>query len=152
MGTKFRKAWNRFLLQRTLMRSKTFFTVLVFLICLFAKTDIAVAQAKKIKLGIISSTNLLPVFLAQEKGWYQEVGLDVETIEMKGGATIIPAILGGSIQIGFSNVISVMLAQSAGFDIKIVCNSHNDGYTKKVGEPGGYATSTRDFLCCKIQV
>jgi NitT/TauT family transport system substrate-binding protein len=124
------------------MKSKTFFTVLVFLICLFAKADIAVAEAKKIKLGIISSTNLLPVFLAQEKGWYQEAGLDVETIEMKGGATIIPAILGGSIQIGFSNVISVMLAQSAGLDIKIVCNSHNEGYTKKVGEPGGYATST----------
>jgi ABC-type nitrate/sulfonate/bicarbonate transport system substrate-binding protein len=68
------------------MRSKSFFTVLGLLICLFAKTDIVVAEAKKIKLGIISSMNLLPVWLAQEKGWYQEVGLDVETIEMKGGA------------------------------------------------------------------
>jgi NitT/TauT family transport system substrate-binding protein len=128
------------------MRSKTFFIVIVFLICLIAITDIAAAEAKKIKLGIISLTNLLPVFLAQEKGWYQEAGLDVEMIEMKGGATIIPAILGGSIQIGFSNVISVILAQSAGLDIKIVCNSHNEGYTKKVGEPGGYATSTPGLL------
>ena len=137
-----KKAWNRFLLRRTLMRSKTFFTVIVFLICLFAKTDIAVAQAKKIKLGIIPYPHLLPVFLAQEKGWYQEAGLDVETIEMKGGATIIPALMGGSIQVGFSNVISIILARSAGLDIRIVCNSHNEGYTKKAGEPGGYATST----------
>ena len=128
------------------MRAKTFFTVIVFLICLFAKTDIATAQAKKVKLGIVSVTNLLPVFLAQEKGWYQEVGLDVETIEMKGGATIIPAIMGGSIQIGFSNVISIMLAQSAGLDIKIICNSHVGGYAKKAGEPGGYATSTSGLL------
>jgi len=128
------------------MRSKTFFAVLLFLMCLFAKTDFSVAQAKKVKLGIVSISNLLPVFLAQEKAWYQEAGLDVETIEMKGGATIIPAILGGSIQIGFSNVISVILAQSAGLDIKIICNSHNDGYTKKAGEPGGYATSTSGLL------
>ena len=65
---------------------------------------------------------------------------------MKGGATIIPAILGGSIQIGFSNVISVMLAHSAGLDIRIVCNSFVGGYTKKAGEPGGYATSTSGLL------
>ncbi len=128
------------------MRSKSFFTVLGLLICLFAKTDIVVAEAKKIKLGIISSMNLLPVWLAQEKGWYQEVGLDVETIEMKGGATILPALFGGSIQIGFSNVISIMLAQSAGLDIKIICNNHNEGYTKKAGEPRGYATSTPGLL------
>ena len=128
------------------MRSRTFFAVVTLLICLFAITDTATAQAKKVRVGIISFTNLLPVFLAQERGWYQEVGLDVETIEMKGGATIIPAILGGSIQIGFSNVISIMLAQSAGLDIKIICNSHNGGYTKKAGELGGYATSTSGLL------
>jgi len=128
------------------MRSKTFFIVLVSLICLFSKTDIAVGQAKKIKLGIISISPLLPVFLAQEKGWYQEAGLDVETIEMKGGATIIPALIGGSIEIGFSNIISIILARSAGLDIKIICGSHNEGYTKKAGEPGGYATSSTGLL------
>jgi len=128
------------------MRSRAFFIVIVFLICLIAKTDIVVAQAKKIKLGIVSSMSNLSVLLARGKGWYQEAGLDVETIEMKGGATIIPALLSDSIQIGYSNVISLILARSAGLDIKIICNSHSEGYTKKAGEPGGYATSAQGLF------
>jgi NitT/TauT family transport system substrate-binding protein len=106
-------------------------------------------EDKKIKVGILPTSSMLPLFLAQERGWYKEAGLNVELIKMRGGATILPAIVGGSIDMGYSNAISIILARSAGLGIQILTNHVNEGYTKKAGEPGGYATSSSGILVLK---
>jgi NitT/TauT family transport system substrate-binding protein len=127
------------------MRSKSLFSFFVFLIILVAQTTLA-AESSKIKVGIMSTSAMIPLYYAQEKGWYKAAGLEVELIEMKGGATVIPAIIGDSIQVGYSNVLSILLARSTGLDLQIICNHLKEGFTQKAGEPGGYVTSSSGII------
>ncbi|NIS71202.1 MAG: ABC transporter substrate-binding protein [Proteobacteria bacterium] len=120
--------------------------LVISLLLISVGAKIGAGEAKKIKVGILPTSSMLPLFLAQERGWYDEAGLEVELIKMRGGATILPAIAGDSIQVGYSNVISIMLARSTGLDFQIITNHVNEGYTKKAGEPGGYATSSSGVL------
>lgn len=79
-------------------------------------------EAKKVKVGILPIADYLPVFAAIEKGYFQADGLEVEIVPMAGGATVLPAVAGGSLQIGTSNVISIILARQQGFDFKIIAD------------------------------
>jgi NitT/TauT family transport system substrate-binding protein len=128
------------------MKMTRWVLVLVLLISLLTGASVSEGDVKKMKVGIMVTSAMLPLFLAQERGWYKEVGLDVELVEMKGGATIIPAIVGDSIQIGYSNVLSILLARSTGLDLQIICNHLNEGYVRKAGEPGGYITSSSGIV------
>ena len=123
--------------------------LLVLLFVVFAVPAVSTAEIKKIKVGILPTSSMLPLFLADEKGWYKEAGLEVELTKMRGGATILPAIAGDSIQIGYSNVISIILARSRGLDFQIICNHVNEGYEKKADEVGGYATSSSGIVVLK---
>jgi len=129
------------------MKIKIFFSVLLVIAVLGVNTGIA--EVKEIKVGILPTSSMLPLFLAQERGWYKEANLNVELIKMRGGATIIPAIVGDSIHIGYSNAVSIILARSKGIDLQIVTNHVNEGYVKKDDEPGGYATSSSGVLVLK---
>ena len=123
--------------------------LLMLLLMLFIGANVTVAEVKKIKVGILPTSSMLPLFLADERGWYKEAGLDVELIKMRGGATILPAIAGDSIQIGYSNVISIILARCTGLGFQIICNHVNEGYIKKAEEVGGYATSSSGIVVQK---
>jgi NitT/TauT family transport system substrate-binding protein len=128
------------------LKLKRLFIIALVLTFLMVSSNTTVAELKKVKVGIMMTSAMVPLFLAQEKEWYKEVGLDVELIEMKGGATVIPAIIGDSIQIGYSNVLSVLLAQSTGLELQVISNHLNEGYIKKGGEPGGYSTSSSGII------
>lgn len=146
MGIKNRFPENARDLGGGIMRLKSLFFLFVLLTILVGQTTLTAAEVRKIKVGIMATSAMLPLYYAQEKGWYKEAGLEVELIEMKGGATVIPAIIGDSIQIGYSNVLSILLARSTGLDLQIICNHLNEGYTKKAGEPGGYVTSSSGII------
>lgn len=79
-------------------------------------------EGKKVKVGVLPIADFLPVFAAVEKGYFKAEGLKVQIVPMAGGATILPALAGGSLQIGTSNVISIMLAAQQGFDFKIIAD------------------------------
>ena len=128
------------------MKLKRHFIFALVLTVLMVFSNATAAELKKVKVGIMRTSAMVPLFFAQEKEWYKEVGLDIELIEMKGGATIIPAIIGDSIQIGYSNVLSVLLAHSTGLELQVISNHLNEGYIRKVGEPGGYSTSSSGII------
>jgi NitT/TauT family transport system substrate-binding protein len=123
------------------------FLLLFIIVMLGAR--VTAAEVKKVKVGILPISSMLPLFLANEWGWYNDVGLDVELVKMRGGATILPAIAGGSIQMGYSNVISTILARSRGLDFQIIANNFVEAYVKNPAEPGGYATSSTGVLVLK---
>jgi|FaiFalDrversion2_1042247.scaffolds.fasta_scaffold00493_2 NitT/TauT family transport system substrate-binding protein len=75
------------------------------------------AQAPvRLRVGIIPIVDLLQLFVADAKGYFAEEGLRVETTAMAGGAQIAPAVEGGSLDVGWSNVVSILLARERGFD------------------------------------
>lgn len=47
---------------------------------------------------------------------------------------------------GYSNVLSILLARSTGLDLQIICNHLNEGFIQKAGEPGGYTTSSSGII------
>ena len=58
----------------------------------------ASARAENIKIGFPSiSVEFTPLFAAKDKGLFKKYGLNVELILMQGGAQVVQALLGGSI-------------------------------------------------------
>ncbi len=72
--------------------------------------------ATRLRLGIMPIVDLLQFFVADANGYFREAGLQVEATFMAGGAQIAPAVEGGSLDIGWSNVVSILLARDRGFD------------------------------------
>jgi ABC-type nitrate/sulfonate/bicarbonate transport system substrate-binding protein len=80
--------------------------LLILLFVVFAVPEVNAAEVKKIKVGILPTSSMLPLFLADEKGWYKEAGLEVELTKMRGGATILPAIAGDSISKSYVTMLT----------------------------------------------
>jgi NitT/TauT family transport system substrate-binding protein len=75
-------------------------------------------ESAALKVGILKIGDVLPYWAADEKGFFKKQGLSVKTVEMAGGAAIQPAVQAGQLDLGWSNVVSVVLAKSKGFDFK----------------------------------
>jgi NitT/TauT family transport system substrate-binding protein len=55
-----------------------------------------------------------------EKGYFKKRKLTVKVKPSQGGATVVPAVTSGSVDIGGSNLVSVLLAQGKNIPLKIV--------------------------------
>lgn len=78
---------------------------------------------KTLKLGSIPINDWLPLYVAVEKGFLREEGLTIELVNMASGALIMPAIAGGSLDLGVSSAYSLIMARAQGLDFKIVADS-----------------------------
>lgn len=80
----------------------------------------------KIIIGL-SSVNIafLPVYVAQEKGFFKDEGIDVLFVMFNAGSTNLQSLMGGDIQIMGSAFVETLGGRAAGFDIKNfwgICN------------------------------
>lgn len=83
-------------------------------------------SSAKIIVGL-SSVNVafLPVYVAQEKGFFKDAGLDVLLVMFNAGSTNLQALAGGDIQIMGSAFVETIGGRAAGMDIKNfwgICN------------------------------
>lgn len=104
-----------------------------------ASPTVAVATAsptpkpiRTLKVGYLPLTDFLGMYAAIEQGYMAEEGLKLELQAMAGGATIIPAIVGGSLDFGISNYVSVIVANGQGLKIKAFSDS---AYGTKASPP-----------------
>lgn len=74
----------------------------------------------QITVGVIPGVFVAPVFLGIEKGFFKEEGLKVEPQMAEGGAAIVPGVVNGSYDVGFSDVVSLTQAAEKGLPIKLV--------------------------------
>ncbi|GAA3987527.1 ABC transporter substrate-binding protein [Streptomyces sp. NBC_01352] len=75
-----------------------------------------------VKLGLIPIVDVAPIYLGQKKGFYSKHGLKLSISIAQGGAAIVPGVTSGQFQFGFSNVTSLLVAQSTGVPVKAVAN------------------------------
>lgn len=75
-----------------------------------------------VKLGLIPIVDVAPLYLGQKKGFFEKQGLKLEFTTAQGGAAIVPGVASGQFQFGFSNVTSLMVAQTNGVPVKAVAN------------------------------
>lgn len=77
-------------------------------------------EVKELTVGLLPVVDVAPMYAAQKAGYFQAEGLTVKFQQAQGGAAIIPAMVSGDVQIGFSNYVSLMLAKENGIDLKII--------------------------------
>ena len=83
--------------------------------------DRALAQTK-LNIGYMKIGDLSPFFLAMEKAFFKDAGLDINLAAMVGGAAIQPALASGAINIGWTNVVSMCQGHLQGLDFRFVAN------------------------------
>ncbi len=123
------------------MRRRAFFSLVAAgMAVVMAATSAAVSaqpapEVTTLRVGVIPIAALAPLYLGIEKGFFRDEHLAIEPTAAQGGAAIIPAVLNGDEQIGFTNVVSFMLAISRGLPLRNVIAG-----AQAIG-PGGLSTS-----------
>ena len=85
----------------------------------------ASGQPDKVNAGVIAIVDVAPIYLGKEKGFFSKRNIDLTLTTAQGGAAILPAVLSGQYQFGFSNTISLLLATSQKAPVKVVSNGNN---------------------------
>ncbi|WP_306319872.1 MULTISPECIES: ABC transporter substrate-binding protein [unclassified Streptomyces] len=96
----------------------------------------------QLKIGVIPIVDVAPLYLGQKKGFYEKQGLSLSMTMAQGGAAIVPGVVSGQFQFGFSNSTSLMVAQSKGVPVKVVVNGV--GSTGKDGADFGAVVVSKD--------
>jgi len=79
----------------------------------------------KVTVGVIAILDVAPIYLGRDKGIFHKHGIELTMQQAQGGAAIVPAVVSGQYQFGFSNVVSLLLAKSQNVPIKAVANGNN---------------------------
>lgn len=76
--------------------------------------------ADAITVGVIPIVDVAPIYLGKDKGFFEKQGIDLTLQLAQGGAAIVPGVLSGQYQFGFSNMTSLIIAQARGLDFEVV--------------------------------
>lgn len=78
------------------------------------------APTVKVKLGLLPIIDSLPFFVAQDKGYFKEAGLDVELMPTASATERDQAFIAGAIDGGVSDSVGAALLINGGGDAKII--------------------------------
>jgi len=73
-----------------------------------------------VRVGILPLYNMHSHFAAEAQGYFAAEGISVQTMPVQGGALGIPALLAGSLEVLYSNTVSVLTAFERGIDLRII--------------------------------
>jgi NitT/TauT family transport system substrate-binding protein len=82
-------------------------------------------QNDQVKAGVIAIVDVAPIYLGKQQGIFAKHQIDLTLETAQGGSAIVPNVVSGQWQFGFSNVVSLLLAQSRNVPIKVVANGNN---------------------------
>jgi NitT/TauT family transport system substrate-binding protein len=88
----------------------------------------AAAQVlQKLRVSTIPIIDTAPLAAAIAQGYFKEEGLDVDTTPIVGGAVGLPAVAAGQVQIGYSNLVSIVLGAQQGLGFRIIAAGSASG-------------------------
>ncbi|QTX03817.1 ABC transporter substrate-binding protein [Agromyces archimandritae] len=73
-----------------------------------------------ITVGLMPVADTAALYLGESLGYFEDAGLDLTIETATGGAAIAPAVVAGDYQFGFSNMLSLMVANEKGLGLKSV--------------------------------
>lgn len=77
-------------------------------------------QLTKVRVSTIPIIDTAPLAAAIAQGYFKQEGLDVDTTPTVGSATGLPALAAGHIQIGYSNIVSIVLGAQQGLGFQMI--------------------------------
>lgn len=97
--------------------NKYFLIILILTICTSCNSQAPIRTGNQsLRVGVLPIADCLQIFVAQEQGFFKANGLEVELITMSGGSVIATSVEAGELEIGWSNILSIALADAQGFD------------------------------------
>jgi NitT/TauT family transport system substrate-binding protein len=78
------------------------------------------ASSTAVRLGVIPSIGAALAFIAQERGYFERHNLKVELVPMNSGSAIAEAVAGGSLEAGFSDIVSIANARARGLPFEYI--------------------------------
>jgi NitT/TauT family transport system substrate-binding protein len=104
---------------------------IVFLFCLFfgisASLSIAASTGREhftIAYAAVNPTTL-PLWIAKEKGFFDNEGLDLQFVYIRTSPTMLSAIVSGDIQAAYTGGTAVLNGAARGIDLQIVANTRS---------------------------
>jgi NitT/TauT family transport system substrate-binding protein len=82
-------------------------------------------QPDDVKVGLISILDVAPIYLGKQKGFFEKRNIDLTLQPAEAGTETIPAVLSGDLEFGYSNIVTLLLAQTQGLPVKVVNNGTN---------------------------
>ncbi|MGQ0840055.1 ABC transporter substrate-binding protein [Actinokineospora sp.] len=83
-------------------------------------------EKARVKIAIIPSTDVAPLWVAQSEGYFAAEGLEVEFVTKGGGGDVITSLLGGDVDFAFASYPLLVQAQQKGrgqVNLKIVADA-----------------------------
>ena len=74
----------------------------------------------KIRIGVLPVIDTLPLYAAQERGLFQQAGLNVELVPFNSALERDSAMVAGSIDGYFGDMVNTILLRSTGQDVKVI--------------------------------
>lgn len=80
----------------------------------------AAGELTPITVGVMPIVDVAAIYVGQQQGFFEDEGLDVTLELAQGGAAIVPAVVSGEYQFGFSNVTSLLLGTANDVPLQVV--------------------------------
>jgi NitT/TauT family transport system substrate-binding protein len=77
-------------------------------------------EVTKLTVGVIPIADVAPLYVGIDQGFFKDENLEITPKLAEGGAAIIPSVLSGDYQIGFSNTTSLIIASSKKLPVQII--------------------------------
>ncbi len=94
--------------------------ILVLIILLLQYSFAQAQELRRIHYGTTSSTAHLPIWVAKDAGYFTKSGLNVEPVNIRGGALITMGIMSGQLQFSGAGAESAVAARVEGGDIVLL--------------------------------
>jgi len=85
----------------------------------------------KIKVGVLPISNVAPLYLGMEKGFFKEEKLEIEPSIGQSGNELVTGMVSGSTDFAFLGYVPLMSARGQGLPVKVVANADNGAETAK---------------------
>jgi NitT/TauT family transport system substrate-binding protein len=83
------------------------------------------ATTARVKVGILPISNVAPLYLGVQEGFFRDEGIEVEPVPAQSGNEIVTAMVSGDLQFAFLGYVPAMSARSKNLPLKLVANADN---------------------------
>ncbi|MHB8964302.1 MAG: ABC transporter substrate-binding protein, partial [Saccharofermentanales bacterium] len=84
------------------------------------------AMLKKIRIGVMSDVGAVPFVIAQDQGFFEDRGLDIEITVFKSAMDRDTALQTGNLDGAMSDMLSVILFKKAGVDVRMTSDTYGN--------------------------
>jgi NitT/TauT family transport system substrate-binding protein len=102
------------------MKRRTFGASLVGATVLAGRTATAQPALETVRIAVIPSETAAVAYYASDLGYFQSAGIKAEFTTLQNGSAITAAVVGGSLDVGFSNVMSLIVAHDKGLPVSML--------------------------------